>query len=278
MVNRSLQFLLFLFASTFSANAEITNITLKSDIFNNERTLRIYLPEGYDEKREVPYPVLYMNDGQNLFNADDSMTGREWTMDETMDSLISFGDIPPMIVVGIDTPSYADRGNEYLPWKDKYLKPVIEEPNGKLYPDFLEKEVIPMVEQKFNVGKEAKYRSLGGSSYGGLITMYTAVNKELFTSYLIESPSFYVRNGAIIRELRRKEVFGKKIYLGIGTHEGLSSCEFEGNNQAVDDMRRAVEVMDGDFELFDVVEECGFHSETAWARRLPTALISLFGK
>nr|WP_276515120.1 alpha/beta hydrolase-fold protein [Pseudemcibacter aquimaris] len=258
-------------------HAEIRNISLKSEIFNNERMLRVYLPDGYDENRDAPYPVLYMNDGQNLYSASDSMTGKEWNMDETLDALIGHGDIPPMIVVGIDTPSYADRGNEYLPWPDKYLNPPIPEPMGKSYPDFLEKEVIPHVEQQFNVGKTPDDRALGGSSYGGLITMYTAVNKELFSSYLIESPSFYVKNRAIIRELRRKDVFGDKLYIGIGTHEGLASCEFEGNNEAVDDMRRAVETMDGDFELFDVVEECGFHSETAWSRRLPTALISLFG-
>ena len=267
------------FATTVNADAVIKKITLKSDIFENERTLRVYLPNGYDKERDEPYPVLYMNDGQNIFSADTSMTSREWQMDETLSSFILSGDLEPMIVVGIDTPSYADRGNEYLPWPDEYLKPFIEKPNGKSYPDFLQNEVIPMIESRFNVGTEAKYRSLGGASYGGLITLYTALQTEnIFANYLIESPSFYVNKNAISKLARRNDLVAGKIYIGIGTHEGLSSCDQAPNEDAVDDMRRVVEQLNGDFELLDVVEECGFHSEIDWARRLPSALINLFGK
>ncbi len=274
MVNRIVA-IIFLCLTT-AAHAEIQQITLKSEIFANERTLRVYLPDGYDADRTEPYPVLYMNDGQNLFSAETSMTGQEWYMDETLDAMIGKG-VPPMIVIGIDVNSYADRGNEYLPWPDEYLNPYIEEPNGKKYPDFLETEVLPLIEDNYNVGKSPEYRTLGGSSYGGLITMYTATEKDLFANYLIESPSFYVKKGEIFKILRRKEISANKIYMGIGTHEGMSSCEQAANEEAVDDMRRAVELMKGNFKLYDVVEDCGLHSEEYWGRRLPTALINLFG-
>lgn len=272
-------YVLILFISLFStslAYGNVETISLKSDIFQNERTLRIYLPQEYDMNREEPYPVLYMNDGQNLFSAGTSMTGQEWSFDETLDAMIGKG-LAPFIVVGIDTNSYADRGNEYLPWPDEYLNPYIEEPNGKNYPAFLDQEVIPLIEKSYNVGKSPDYRALGGSSYGGLITLYTALKSESFSKLLIESPSFYVNNGAIFRELRRSEINASEIYIGIGTHEGLSSCDQAPNENAVDDMRRAVELMKGDFTLYDVVEECGLHSEEYWGRRLPTALIQLFG-
>jgi predicted alpha/beta superfamily hydrolase len=190
LVNRSIYILIFLcFFGFAQARAATQIITLKSKVFDNERSLRILLPEGYDREREEPYPVLYMNDGQNLYSAEDSMTGQEWQMDEILPSLIKNGNLEPIIVVGIDTLSYADRANEYLPWPDEYLTPYIEEPMGSSYPDFLEQEVLPLIEQKYNVGKTPRYRTLGGSSYGGLITLYTAVSSELFSKYLIESPS-----------------------------------------------------------------------------------------
>lgn len=277
MVNRSIFILVYLWLfGLVSAYANTEVLALKSSIYENERNLRILLPEGYDPNRSEPYPVLYMNDGQNLYSTDDSMTGEEWQMDEILPSMIETGSIEPMIVVGIDTPSYADRANEYLPWPDEYLTPYIEEPKGSSYPEFLEQEVLPLIEQNYNVGKSARYRSLGGSSYGGLITLYTAVSSELFSKYLIESPSLYVNKGAIFKLLRRRSVKADKIYMGIGTHEGLTSCDQAANEEPVDDLRRAVELMRGNFKLYDEVEECGLHSEIDWARRLPTTLIHLF--
>ncbi len=275
MVNHLMVLISVLVFAT-SANAKIETVSLKSDIFQNERMLRIYLPQGYDKYREKPYHVLYMNDGQNLFSADTSMTGLEWSLDETMDAMIGNG-LGPFIVVGIDTNSYADRGNEYLPWPDEYLNPYIEAPNGTKYPAFLDQEVIPLIEKSYNAGKSPEYRALGGSSYGGLITLYTALKSDSFSKLLIESPSFYVNKGAIFKELRRNEINASEVYIGIGTHEGMTSCDQAPNEDAVDDMRRAVELMKGDFKLYDVVEECGLHSEEYWGRRLPTALIQLFG-
>ncbi len=275
MVNHLIALLIVLLLAT-NAYAKIETVTLKSDIFQNERTLRIYLPQGYNKNREEPYPVLYMNDGQNLFSADTSMTGLEWSFDETLNVMIGKS-IDPIIVVGIDTNSYADRGNEYLPWPDEYLNPYIEAPNGKSYPAFLDQEVIPLIEKSYNVGKSAEYRAIGGSSYGGLITLYTALKSESFSKLLIESPSFYVNDGAIFKELMRNEIKVSEIYIGIGTHEGMSSCDQAPNESAVDDMRHAVELMKGDFKLYDVVEECGLHSEEYWGRRLPSALVQLYG-
>jgi hypothetical protein len=86
-----------------------------------------------------------------------------------------------------------------------------------------------------------------------------------------------VAKGAIFKLLKRRRVKADKIYMGIGTHEGLSTCDQAANEDAVDDLRRAVELMSGNFKLYDEVEECGLHSENDWARRLPTTLIHLFG-
>ena len=94
MVNRSIYILIFLcFFGFAQARAATQIITLKSKVFDNERSLRILLPEGYDREREEPYPVLYMNDGQNLYSAEDSMTGQEWQMDEILPSLIKNGNL-----------------------------------------------------------------------------------------------------------------------------------------------------------------------------------------
>ncbi|MCP5382058.1 MAG: alpha/beta hydrolase [Kordiimonadaceae bacterium] len=284
MVNRSFQLIISVIILTLSiinsanAKSKLEIINFKSNVFNNDRTLRILLPEGYDPNRKAPYKVLYMNDGQNLFSARQSMTGHEWKMDEISEELIRSEKIESIVIVGIDTPSYADRGNEYLPWPDEYLKPYIAKPNGQLYPAFLEQEVIPRIEKKYNVGKTASRRALGGSSYGGLMTLYTALEtKNVFNLYLIESPSLYVADGAIFNLLKNKKITADKLYIGIGTHEGLKSCDQEANMDAVNDMKSVVDLMKGSFKIYDIVEECGLHSENDWSRRLPAALTDLFG-
>jgi len=265
---------------------EMRILPLKSKIFNNSRTIRVLLPPDYSEPENAKrfYPVLYLNDGQDLFDAKDSMfTGKEWHVDETVYDLIAKGEIEPIIVVGIDNPGKAMRPNEYLPWEDIYLSPPMPDPHGSLYPEFLEKEVIPLVETNFRVSAVRLNRALGGSSYGGLITLYSAIEKpKLFGRLLMESPSFYVSDAKVLDLAENWSPLPLKVDVGVGTNElGKKDCAQDSDNQeAVTDVRRLVTILrnkglDGSRMRVDV-EECATHDEEAWGRRLPGALKFLF--
>lgn len=257
--------------------------TLESKIFNNTRKIRVLLPSGYEESKAV-YPVLYLNDGQNLFDtADSASTGKEWRVDETVADLISNGEIEPIIVVGIDNAGRTLRANEYLPWEDEFLSPRMPDPHGKLYPEFLEKEVIPFVESKYRISSVRINRALGGSSYGGLITLYSAIEKpKLFGRLLIESPSFYVSDGKVLDLAEAATNLPAKVYIGVGTNEmGAKECDPEADGgEAVTDVRRLESILKRKgLALRDLkveVEKCAVHDEDAWAKRLPGALKFLF--
>ena len=143
---------------------EITPFTSK--IFHNTRMLRVWLPANYGSPRNAhrSYPVLYMQDAQNLFDEATSDAG-EWHVDETVDHLVGSFKIPPMIVVGID---YAGdkRSSEYLPYPDPHHKqydvPVPKELRGKEYATFLLTEVMPFIEKKYRVSRGAANTGIGG--------------------------------------------------------------------------------------------------------------------
>jgi predicted alpha/beta superfamily hydrolase len=260
---------------TGSPSSRIETLNFQSDIFGNERTLRVYMPKGYDAKKA--YNILYLNDGQNLFGDHDGGAKSEWRVDETLDSLITASAIEPMIVVGIDS---EERGNEYLPWEDIYLQPPVPHPHGDRYPDFLTEEVMPFIEKRYKVKTGRPHTGLGGSSYGGLIAWYSILKKpEYFGFAIIESPSFYVNDQKILEMSQHSEgPWPDRIYLGIGTNElALPDCdeENEDNLMAVNDMKRLVAIITeqsptSKVDLF--VDTCATHGEKAWARRFPRAL------
>lgn len=258
---------------------------LTSRIFSNKRKLRVLVPPGYDAEPTRKYPVLYLNDGQNLFDAATSVYDPlEWKVDETVRDLLAAGEIEPLIVVGIDNAGRRGRANEYLPWEDRFLDPPQPDPQGALYPDFLTDEVMPFIEQRYRVRKGPAQTGLGGASYGGLITLYAALKKpRVFGRLLLESPSFYVSDARVLDEYGRAGRPPHRVYLGVGTNEaGRPECGGgDVSDEAVRDVRRLERILKkkglGEDRLKVFVEECAVHDETAWAGRLPAALKFLYG-
>lgn len=250
-----------------------------SRIFHNTRFLRIWLPPGYDDPQNAVrrYPVLYLNDGQNLFESATSFTGVEWQVDETADRLMQEGTVPPMIMVGIDNAS-KDRIREYMPHRS--LHPVIVRTQGNRFPDFLIKEVIPFVARNYRVATGPENTGLGGSSLGALISLYTAaVRPNVFGRLLLESPSLWASNRQMIRQSRQIRNWPERIFLGTGTAEAGRP---DRDQSMVDDVRelaaifRRAGVDDRRLTLF--IDEGASHHESAWARRFPEALAFLFGR
>jgi enterochelin esterase-like enzyme len=251
---------------------------VSSRIFRNTRFLRVWLPPGYDEAQNAArsYPVLYLNDGQNLFEPSTSFTGIEWQVDETADRLIREGAIPPMIFVGIDNAG-KDRLREYMPHRS--MHPRMLRVQGKYYPKFLMNEVMPFVQANYRVATGAENTGLGGSSLGALIALYTAIAQpDLIGRLLLESPSLWASNRQIIKDSRTVRIWPERIFLGVGTAEAGSA---ERSRSVVDDVRELVAIVRravlSERRLRLVIQDGAGHNESAWAERFPEALQFLFG-
>lgn len=258
---------------------------LASDVFGNTRTLRVWLPYDEPAGHDGKYRVLYLNDGQDVFDASESLYfSTEWRVDETLTSMIADDTIEAIIVVGIDNGGRASRSREYLPWPDAYLSPPESSPSGSLYAEFLEAEVMPLIEARYPVRTDKAGRTLGGSSYGALIALHVALSRpELFGQLLLESPSLYVDDFHVLNDVEREGMQVERVYFGAGTNEGGG----EGCGVGDDYLDVAKDVLELSHILINQgltgnqirvnIEPCANHSPAAWARRLPTALSFLFG-
>jgi predicted alpha/beta superfamily hydrolase len=247
---------------------------LRSQVFGNTRLLRVWLPPDYDGSGAATYPILYLNDGQNLFEAATAFAGVHWQVGETAARLISEQKVPPLIIVGIDNTK--SRIQEYIPYRSK--DPRVLNPRGRSYPEFLQREVMPFIEGRYSVRKGPNNTGLGGSSLGGLITLYTQFAMPgVFGRLLIESPSLFVANKKILEENRRFCGWPERIYLAMGTRE-------VGNDE------KDAKIVLGVRELESMLRDCGLgedrlkvridegagHNEAAWAARFPEALEFLY--
>jgi predicted alpha/beta superfamily hydrolase len=250
----------------------------RSRIFRNTRCLRVWLPPGYDDPANAGkrYPVLYLNDGQNLFEAATSFTGVEWQVDETGDRLMRDGVVPPLMIAGLDNAA-RNRIREYMPHRS--LHPITLRVQGTRYPSFLTKEVMPFLARHYRVASGPENTGLGGSSLGALIALYTAaVCPGVIGRLLLESPSLWASNRQIIRQSRGVKRWPQRIFLATGTSE---MGRKERDQSVVDDVRELAGILRraglDDQRLRLVIEEGGRHHESAWAGRFPQALAFLFG-
>jgi predicted alpha/beta superfamily hydrolase len=249
-----------------------------SRIFKNTRFLRVWLPPGYDDGENAGkrYPVLYLNDGQNLFEPSTSFTGVEWQVDETADRLIREGVIPSMIIVGIDNAG-KDRFREYMPHRS--LQPMMLRVQGQKYPNFLTKEIMPFIARNYRVATGPENTGLGGSSLGALISLYTAaVRSGLIGRLLLESPSLWASNRQMIRDSREINRWPERVFLATGTAEAGREDK---DRSMVDDVRELASIFEraglDARRLRLQVDDGATHHESAWARRFPDALTFLFG-
>jgi predicted alpha/beta superfamily hydrolase len=240
------------------------------------RRITILAPNRRGDGDAARYPVLYLNDGQNLFDPFRAFAGNTWRAGEAVVYLARARRIPPLIVVGIDH-GEVRRAREYLPVVDE-RNPDARRPLGRAYADFVTREVMPFVNAHYPVARGASNTGLGGSSYGAIAALFTALTSPgLFGRLLLESPSLYVGRGYMLRRAREAPRWPARVYLGVGTQE---TNRADRNEETVANVRRREAILRrarlGPKRLKVVVAEGGTHSEGAWAARLPEALMFLF--
>ncbi len=259
-----------------SAGGNLWLHEIESRVFGNTRLLRVWLPPDYDGWGAVRYPVFYLNDGQNLFDPATAFAGVHWRVGETAARLIGEGKIRPLIIVGID--NTRSRAREYVPYKSQ--DPKVLYARGKCYPEFLRREVMPLMAERYPVLQGPENTALGGSSLGGLITLYTQLAAPgVFGRLLIESPSLFVANGKIVEECRHARSWPQRIYLGMGTRE---VGDAEKDARIVSGVRELEGILRGagldEHRLRVRIAEGAEHNEASWASRFPEALEFLFSE
>ena len=259
-------------------------VPFESKIFHNTRMLRVLVPANYFSPHNLhrSYPVLYLQDGQNLFDETTSSKG-EWHVDETVEHLVGSFKIPPMFVVGIDDAG-DKRSSEYLPYPD----PLNSEDgvdneqgvHGKEYARFLTTEVMPFIEKRYRIARGAMNTGIGGSSYGGDIALYTALEYPgVFGHVLIESPELWIGKNQLLKDAQTAKQLPYKMHLGVGTTEaGEPTRSTDIVNQVRDLESILMKKGLGASRLRVAIEEGGQHNEAAWSRRLPDALLFLYGQ
>jgi predicted alpha/beta superfamily hydrolase len=264
-----------------TATGDLHLHTLKSAIFGNERTIRVLLPPDYGDaaNHERRYPVLYMLDGQNVFDACLSdVSHHEWGVDETVQQLIAEKKIPPLIVVGVDHAG-KDRAREYLPYKDFVGNQDMDEPAGKLFPDFMTREVMSLVDRTYRTLPGQPNTGIGGSSYGGVASLYALLAKPNTFGYgLIESPVMWIGMGQLVRDTSPLVALPKKVFVAFGGKEAsdpVISAKMIGMVRQVETNFHAAGYDETNFRV--VVDPDALHTEAAWEKRLPGALTFLFG-
>lgn len=249
----------------------------RSAILNNDRTLLVYLPPGYEDDADRRYPVLYMHDGQNIFDASTSFAGVEWGVDEAAERLIDAGTIEPIIIVGIY--NNADRMREYSPGP--------ADQRGTSYTRFVVEEVIPFINRTYRVDPDRDKTGTAGSSLGGLISLYLAHEYPgVFGRCGVVSPSLGWQDRALLTRIEQGDkawLRGCRIWVDMGTAEGGTAPPSRETTLAVAHARDLAELLDraglirGEgYEYLEI--EGGRHNEQAWAGRIDRILTYLYGR
>ena len=230
-----------------------------------DRIVTAYLPPSYNERPEQRYPVLYMQDGQNLFEPERAFGGNPWKLDAAADRAIGDRKAQPMIIIGVDH-AEAGRIEEYTPTHD----PERDAGGGAdKYAELLINEIKPAVEQRYRTNGT---NAIGGSSLGGLISLYLALKRpDVFSGAAVMSASIWWHNRSILQTVQAFDGPRPRLWVDMGGREGAEAL---GGSRALRDalMAKGWPAADLHYEEDKRAE----HTEKAWARRVPRVLEFLF--
>lgn len=244
----------------------------RSNYLPDQRDVIVYLPPGYEEEAERTYPVLYLHDGQNLFDGRTSFVkGRTWMVREHADEAIEGGEVEPLVIVGIYNTG------------DRRLAEYTHEYNWQMgggeankYGDLLTRELMPWIASKYRVRDDRESTGLGGSSLGGLVTLYLGLRfPQIFGKLAILSPSVWWNHKSILGYLNEHapQMWERpRVWLDVGDREGQKTL------RDVEHLARRLKAngwRPGESMHFEKVHG-GSHDEASWAQRVRPMLRFLF--
>lgn len=249
---------------TAADNVEILDEDFYIPQLDRNRRIWLYLPPDYDTSSKN-YPVIYMQDGQNLFDVYYSFSG-EWKIDESMNDLFDDGDYGA-IVVGIDNGG-GERINEYSPW----YNPSYGGGDGEAYASFLVNTLKPYIDSSYRTLPGREYTAIAGSSMGGNISMYAGIEyQDVFGKVGIFSPAFWFSDSSYLHLAQKGITQDLRIYFVASQNESSTMIP---NMMAMYDA--LIDAGQDENQMFFLNEVDGAHSEWFWAREYPDAYEWLF--
>ncbi|HTZ90516.1 MAG TPA: alpha/beta hydrolase-fold protein [Alloacidobacterium sp.] len=236
----------------------------------DDRDITVYVPPQYEEQPDRRFPVLYLHDGQNLFDPSTSFVpGRTWRVAETADDAIEAGEVAPLIIVGI-----ANTGDrrlaEYTPVPDWKMGGGEADKYGRL----ITEELMPFVESNYRTLHDREHTGMGGSSLGGLVTLYLGLkNQDRFSRLAVLSPSVWWNHKSIIGYVNETRMHHRpRIWLDAGTAEGRRTLA----DADLLERRLKAHGWRAEVDLHYERVPGGKHDEASWAERVGPMLRFLF--
>lgn len=244
-----------------------------SAYLNYARDIIVYLPPGYKRTRLRRYPVLYMHDGNNIFDTATSFAGIEWQVDEHVESLVKAKQLEEIIVVGVyNSP---DREFEYTWTPMLQADGVTRGGGGRKYARFLTEELKPFIDLVYRTRPEPEYTGVAGSSLGGLISFYLGIYyRHVYSRIGMLSPSLWWNHYQILEEVQALTP-GLKLWVDMGTEEGASPEEtITWTTRLIARLEHQGYVCDQDLRFW--LDYGAQHNEAAWARRVGEMLLFFY--
>ena len=246
----------------------------KSTHLPDDRDVIVYLPPGYDEDAGRAYPVLYLHDGQNLFDGRTSFVkDRTWQVREHADAAVEAGEIEPVVIVGIYNTGdrrIAEYTHEYN-WQ-------MGGGEADVYGKLITLELMPWIASQYRVRQDRENTGLGGSSLGGLVSLYLGLRyPTVFGKLAVMSPSVWWNHKSILGYLNEHapQMWERpKVWLDVGDREGQKAV------RDVEHLARRLKAngwKPGETMHFEMVQG-GTHDEASWATRVRAMLRFLYPK
>jgi len=244
----------------------------QSSYLPDDRDVIVYVPPGYDEEPERKYPVLYLHDGQNLFDGRTSFVkDRTWQVREHADAAIEAGEVEPLVIVGIYNTG------------DRRLSEYTHEYNWQMgggqadaYGQLVTRELLPWIANQYRVRQDRQNTGLGGSSLGGLVSLYLGLRyPAVFGKLAVLSPSVWWNHKSILGYLNEHapQMWEQpRVWLDVGDNEGQKAV------RDVEHLARRLKAngwKPGETMHFEKVHG-GTHDEASWASRVRPMLRFLF--
>jgi enterochelin esterase-like enzyme len=244
----------------------------KSRCLPSDRDVIVYLPPGYEEELERTYPVLYLQDGQNLFDGRTSFVpGRTWQVHEHADAASEAGEVEPLVIVGI-----YNTGDRRLAEYTHEFNWQMGGGEAEAYGQLITRELMPWIASQYRVRQDRESTGVGGSSLGGLVSLFLGLRyPAVFGKLAVMSPSVWWNHKSILGYLNEHapQVWERpKVWLDVGDREGQKTL------RDVEHLARRLKAngwKPGETLHFEKVEG-GTHDEASWASRVRPMLRFLF--
>lgn len=259
-----------------TVTGDIDVLEIQDDSIAATRRVQVWRPNVYATSTDR-YPVLYLLDGQNVFDSATAAFGVERQADESADSLVAKNEIPPIFIVAVDNSK--ERMREYT--RDKGGRPMN-------HLEWIIRMVKPEVDRKYRTSPDPANTTLGGSSLGGLFALEAFSTKaEIFGNAICMSPSLAWDEERLLKSIEseglksrpRNATFKRKLWLDFGTMESPDPARSVSHVERLLRLSKAIESNSSDdsIELQTYLDEGAAHNEKAWARRFPDALRFIYG-